>query len=244
MGTSKFDLHLGEDTVEILFEDGFFSIAMCSSGFHDHGVAEVHVTYLGECRLYTEEEEIISAAGTVTVIPAGVVHRLQMRDFETVHRTFMMSAPISSLRSFSVPRVVLDEMDEKIRAAAVTGNFSAICPYFAFLCKDAFDVRWKVERVDNKQFIISEFFTNRYADKITLADLARELHVCEKQAARLVVRYMGASFSEVLTAHRMRAARLLLKSDSSLALGEIASMVGYRSYSGFWKAWREENKGK
>ena len=54
-------------------------------------------------------------------------------------------------------------------------------------------------------------------------------------------KYMGDSFSRVITAYRMRAARLLMEMDASLTLTDIASIVGYSSYSGFWKAFKRCN---
>ena len=68
-----------------------------------------------------------------------------------------------------------------------------------------------------------------------LSDLADQLHISERHAERLVLQYTGRSFREELVAVRMRIAHQLMQAENA-SLEQIAKYVGYRSYSGFWKA--------
>ena len=93
--------------------------------------------------------------------------------------------------------------------------------------------------VAKREFIIYEFFENRYNEDVTVFDLARELNLSEKQTSRLVEMYIGVGFSKALTNYRLNAAKQLLTSDKSLTMSTVAELVGYRSYSGFWKAFKK-----
>ena len=64
----------------------------------------------------------------------------------------------------------------------------------------------------------------------------------EKQASRLIKKHMGATFSDVLSDYRLQAANRLLFGTPEMSLTEVAEFVGYRSYSGFWKAFKRYNK--
>ena len=72
-----------------------------------------------------------------------------------------------------------------------------------------------------------------------LSDLAAELFLSEKQCGRVLRAVTGRNFRQELTRYRMDAA-LELQKQGELSLAEIAERVGYRSYSGFWKAFHKE----
>ena len=76
---------------------------------------------------------------------------------------------------------------------------------------------------------------------MTIADLARQLHFSEKHTARLVLKHTGQTFTQALTAQRMTIARHLAAT-TDMSLGDISRYVGYRSYSGFWKAYEKGRK--
>ena len=87
------------------------------------------------------------------------------------------------------------------------------------------------------------FFSRRYAEPVTVADLAEVLMLSEKQTEREVRRRTGLPFRRTLLHFRMSAADSLLSS-TACSKNEIAERVGYRSYSGFWKAYRAYQKSK
>ena len=117
-------------------------------------------------------------------------------------------------------------------------DFNRIHPYLSFLCNGIVETKVELLTVTNREFIIHEFFENRYSEDVTVLDLARELNLSKKQTARLVKKYMGTGFSVALTRYRLDAAKQLLICDESLSMADVAELVGYRSYSGFWKAFK------
>ena len=96
--------------------------------------------------------------------------------------------------------------------------------------------------VRDHAFIIREYIGYNYAKPITLEHIAKELCVSKKQAERLIERYTGKTFLELLTSERMRAAEQYLSLDEHIPLTKIAPLVGYQSYSGFYKAYKKYRK--
>lgn len=228
--------------IDLFFYDAFFkNIGIGkSSPFHCHDYAEVHFTVSGRCVLYTDKEEWISEAGTVTIIPGGVIHRVKIMDLQTRHNTFLVKYSVDTVRQKTISSEILNTLLEEIEDYSNSGDFGNAAISLAYLCKDMLKPKVEPLNIENRQFIIREFFYTHYSDKTTLFDLSDELKVSPKHASRLVEKYMGMTFSKALTKHRMDAANLLLKIDGSLTLAEIASMVGYDSYSGFWKAFKKQ----
>lgn len=241
MEIKEFSIHIGDERIAVFVYDSFFSpdTRRMVSAPHTHGYAEVHFTEFGQARISTEEGELISDSGTLTVIPADKLHSVIIPSNETSHRTFFINYPVSEVSQHKYPLQIFEELRACRCNALKTNNFTAICAYFAFLCKDFISAESKPKRVNNERFIISEFFVNCYSSDVKLSDLAEQLGLCEKQTARLVEKYMGASFSKVLTSYRMNAAKSILKSSQDVTLTEVAGLVGYRSYSGFWKAFKK-----
>ena len=115
---------------------------------------------------------------------------------------------------------------------------SLLCSYFFK------DEKSTAHRINDPKFLICEFFSNQYSLDVNLGDLAKVLCLSERQAERLVVNLTGKTFQEELTSKRIAMAKRLKKT-TALSLKEISEYVGYRSYSGFWKAMKkEEARGK
>ena len=88
-------------------------------------------------------------------------------------------------------------------------------------------------------YVITEFFSRNYDKNITIKDIADELSLCPMQAQRVIKKHTGKTFGENLLLQRMTVADQLTKTKS---LNEIAFLVGYNSYSGFWKAYKKYKK--
>ena len=75
---------------------------------------------------------------------------------------------------------------------------------------------------------------------VHLCDLARYLHLSERQSERAVIEYTGKTFRDALVEMRMNTAEHLHKT-TDMSLTEISQYVGYKSYNGFWKAMKKYN---
>ena len=118
-------------------------------------------------------------------------------------------------------------------------DHSRVALYLAFVCGH-FAERAKIypRTVRDYAFVIREYIAYNYAKNITLDTLAAELCVSKKQAERLTQRYMQKTFLEALTEARMLAAEQYLSMENPKPLSQIAPLVGYQSYSGFYKAYK------
>ncbi|MBQ8407299.1 MAG: helix-turn-helix domain-containing protein [Clostridia bacterium] len=87
----------------------------------------------------------------------------------------------------------------------------------------------------SRYYHIEMWFADNFAKQITEDDLAREMSLSKRQLSRVFTNIYGMSFREKLVEVRLhRAAQLLEQTD--LNIDKIALTVGYRSFSGFHRA--------
>ena len=89
---------------------------------------------------------------------------------------------------------------------------------------------------DERKHIIERFITECYNNKYCLSMLSKALCLSERRTSSLVREIMHKSFKELIVEERMRVADMLRKNGKH-SLEEIAQIVGYSSYSGFYTAW-------
>ena len=80
-----------------------------------------------------------------------------------------------------------------------------------------------------------------YMDDVTLDSLAAYAGFSRYTLSRMFRQHTGQTFTQALTAQRMTIARHLAAT-TDMSLGDISRYVGYRSYSGFWKAYEKGRK--
>ena len=93
-------------------------------------------------------------------------------------------------------------------------------------------------------FILREYISYNADKNISLESLAEALCVSKKQAERLMQKHIGRTFLEELTDTRMKLAEQYRAMDENMPLTKIASLVGYQSYSGFYKAYKKYKQEK
>ena len=99
----------------------------------------------------------------------------------------------------------------------------------------------KPERYFSRRYMIEDYFNEHYMEDITLKKLAAILCLSEKQTERIIQNIFHMNFREKLTATRLEIAKsLLAKTDKQVE--EVAALVGYRSYNGFYN-WFKSNAG-
>lgn len=76
------------------------------------------------------------------------------------------------------------------------------------------------------------------AEKITLADVARQFYVSESTITQTFRKKMGVSFYRCLTQRRLMSAKALI--DRGLPLDAVAEGVGFSDYSSFFRAFKQE----
>ncbi len=80
--------------------------------------------------------------------------------------------------------------------------------------------------------------TRHYRQPLTLASVARALASSPRQIQRAFEQFGGASFSEQLMERRLSVAADVLLEQRSIAVADVARLVGYRQGSHFARAFR------
>ena len=90
------------------------------------------------------------------------------------------------------------------------------------------------ELMDN----VLEYIEQHYAEKLTLADVARGFYVSESTISLIFRKKMGVSFYHWVTQRRLIAAKSLI--EEGKLLEEVAQAVGFTDYSSFFRAFKQE----
>ena len=205
------------------------------SPLHKHGYAEVHLIGAGSVECIVENVSYNLFSGDALIVPAGAYHRVDSHDERRIHFSFQAELPhIGVVKRHFSPEFIMDLFDRIASGDACIGAL-------AYICTELSNIEcYKAEVERDYRHAIGNFFDKRHAERVTVADLAEELHLSKMHTQRLVKKYTGMTFGENVTKYRLRVAEYLLK-NSDMTKDEIARYVGYSSYSGFWKAKRRED---
>ena len=90
----------------------------------------------------------------------------------------------------------------------------------------------------NYFFEISRFVDDKYMENIKVKDVAREINLCGRHTSRLILKYYGKTFSQLLVDKRLSvAALLLIKTNHSV--NRIISEINFHSESSFYTLFKK-----
>ena len=204
------ELTVGDRNVTVFLQDGFFNSVESKVSHHSHSNTELHLMVRGRTEYMVSGTHLQLSRGQLAVIPGGL----------------------------RVPENEAEGLWDAIGEYKRTGNAVRMGLYIALICSHLQVECAPPKPVEDRGFLISEFFCNHYAEDIALSDLARVLKVSGRQASRLVQKYTGHSFQEELVSHRIHSARRLMR-ETDMSMEQIAAAVGYQTYSGFWKVMKQ-----
>ena len=235
-----------ERDYKAFLQDGFYVSPKTNTSLHKHNYSEIHVMGQGRAEFLIDNQKLTVNGPAVLTIPAPLMHCCTYQDEELLHTAFQTDCQADELRAYPIEEGIVKAFFEEIHRCRLTGNYSTVAFYIPLFCNHYHREHLTVAEIKDYNFLISEFFILNYDKDVYLADLAKQLHISERHAERLVLQYTGHSFREELVAVRMRIANQLMQAENA-SLEQIAKYVGYRSYSGFWKAMKRresEQKGK
>ena len=87
--------------------------------------------------------------------------------------------------------------------------------------------------------LISMYFNHHYMEDISLAQLAMNLNLSQKQTRHIIKKAFRTTFRECLNKIRLKTAKDLL-TETNLNINDIAKSVGYQSYNGFYIAFKSK----
>ena len=224
-----------ERDYKAFLQDGFYVSPKTDTSLHKHNYAEVHILGEGKAEFLIDNQSVTVTGPAILTIPALSMHCCTYQDEALLHTAFQTDCQAGELRIYPVEDGMVRSFFHEIQQCQLTGNYSAIALYIPLFCNFYHKEHHTVTEIKDYNFLISEFFILNYDKDVYLSDLAEQLHISERHAERLVLQYTGRSFREELVAVRMRIANQLMQAENA-SLEQIAKYVGYRSYSGFWKA--------
>ncbi|RXZ81197.1 AraC family transcriptional regulator [Paenibacillaceae bacterium] len=81
------------------------------------------------------------------------------------------------------------------------------------------------------------YITKHLSTPLTLSQLAAHMQLSDRQVQRLLRRFTGRTFTEMLQSQRMKQSRLLLQ-QTDFAIADIAPMVGYQDLKHFHRLFK------
>ncbi len=243
---NQITLRMGDRKVNIFLQTGFYNCAKVKSPLHKHWYPEIHWILQGSAVYTIGQKRVTLKEGTIVVIPAQMYHECSAYEEGTRRMAFQADIDAGEYISHALPSRQLIPLfydEELVRKDQLREQLRYdILALLTMLCA-IFDKGGKtnVQPIQDAAFIIEEFFLNHYNSHVTVADLANELQLSEKQTQRLVRKHTGRTFGKELSHRRMQIAHKLLQS-GQYSLTEVAEYVGFHSYSGFWKAYRAYSK--
>lgn len=100
----------------------------------------------------------------------------------------------------------------------------------------------ETEAAEASSFLVNnalKYMEEHYREKLKLQDVADQVYVSQWHLSKLLNRYKGQSFSDILNNIRIEKAKELLK-DPSLRIGDIADMVGFLDMAHFSRVFKRQ----
>ncbi len=104
------------------------------------------------------------------------------------------------------------------------------------------EVSGEEEESAASSFIVNnalKYMEENYREKLKLQDVAEQVYVSQWHLSKLLNRYKGQSFSDILNNIRIEKAKELLK-DPALRIGDIADMVGFLDMAHFSRVFKKQ----
>lgn len=155
--------------------------------------------------------------------------------------TYINNERISSLFSMLSSLPANDYKKETIVSSLVCCIIAYLIDTLENTATDSLPIT--AERISSKEhhyaISIEDYIASNYkTPQLQLSSLADYLHLSERQTQRLCLKIFKENFSSLLTRQRMTVAHSLIH-EKNLHLNEIAEMIGYESYAGFYKSYKK-----
>lgn len=238
---TEFMIDVNGIQTKIYMQIGFFNHEDLSRPLHNHLFAEMHIFLSGMAVLECDNNDILLREGDVFFIPIHVKHKYKAFGEDARRISFLLDCQnhCKIPNKTTLPKPMLSLLCKEIREYAIAGKESKLRALLSYICADFIVPERKktVAPITNRELIIEEFFSGKYNSNATLDDLAKELMLSPRQTEREVKRITGNTFLKELSKRKLNAAIILLQT-TNLSLAEISKLVGYTSYCGLYKAYK------
>ena len=238
---TEFTIDINGLQKKIYMQCGFFDHETMSFPPHKHIIIEIHIILSCTAILNCDGEDIALNTGNVLMVPSNVLHGYETYTKNSKRITFFIddNKYISTIKKSTFPPSFLPLVCEEIQNYTLVGSDGKLKALLSYICSDFFETDQKkpINPLSNRELVIEDFFAHKYSLPVTLDDLAKELMLSHKQTEREVKRITGNTFVGELAKRRILAA-IRLSQTTDMTLTKISELVGYSSYSGFYKAYK------
>lgn len=238
---TELTLEINNLHTKLYMQIGFFDHEDMSYPLHKHFLIEMHIMLSGTAILNCDGKAITLNTGDVLLIPSNMLHRYLTYTKSSKRLSFFIDnkMPFASVKKSTLPSSFMPLLCTEIQEYTLLGRDSKLKALLSYVCSDFFTIERQKPRnpIANRKLIIEDFFSRKYSLSVTLDDLAKELGLSHKQTEREIKRITGNTFVGELAQRRIYAA-FQLSQTTDLTLAKISELVGYSSYSGFYKAFK------
>ena len=222
--------------------------------YHMHYHIEFHYVCEGSETLLFHEGglRLVLRPGEVCMIPPGIYHSAFSDSVERI--CFSLTLDSRGIEKLSLP--IEPTVSTEQIPTALLRRYRLLCgsghmrkldtetgmlllgAAMQMLCNDKRNLSEKQKGIGDRRIIIEDYISEKFDDCDGLRGLADRLYLSERRTRSLVREIMGEDFKALIIRERMTVADILIRR-AEHSLEEIAVLVGYRSYSGFYTAYRK-----
>lgn len=258
------ELSIGNSLFTI-FCDNIF-IGGGNSSHHVHFFHEFHYVISGNESIKTNSEEFYVDKNYLCILPIGMYHSVKSdEDSSKIYFLFDMTrkndididtyAVFENLFKKNEPIIIENKspyFDELIKNYGKKNTLDTMTAIklkhiLTLIFIDIYEKhQFKKPEIASNTITYSnelrmkteEFIQNSFPSELKLEILANHLCLSPKQADRIVRKYMGSSFQSIATKIKMDKAMDLIRT-TTISLEKIAFEVGYTTYAGFSRSFKE-----
>ena len=240
--------------VRVDYLNRFYNIQKSSFSAHTHTVYEAYFIENGSMSVMCNEQRIELKEKDILIIAPGTIHNVAncSNNLKRFNFRFLL-CNYMNIRSEYPYLVYQDERLKKEIFKAIESihlhisnktretDLFRIKAYLSIIISHIVDHMFSFSLFTHEEehsdilakcLQIDNFFSDHYAEQITIAQLADELHFSKTHTNRILKKYIGMSFIEKLMHTRLQAAKKHLMSNE-LSVNEIAERCGYTTLRGF-----------
>ena len=226
------------------------------SNQHYHNLFEIYYLEEGCCNYFIDNSTYEVRAGDVVLIPKGTIHKTVYRDSDAKRRliycaqTYIPASVNQYLstvnyvyRNNGILNDVKNVFDEIEREYCLQDKFSenlilySMHKFFFLLARNPnTEVPSRSTNIYTTETIA--YIKENYFEDITLPLLAAKCAVTPEHLSRTFKRDTGLGVSEYLSIIRLQQAQLLLLSDLTLSVAEVAERCGFSDSNYFSKRFK------
>ncbi len=237
-------INLKGEEITVFMQSGFFDFSRLISPPHKHSYTELQIILEGNAQIEVANTTYSLEKDDVLLIPQEHYHTRTSFGKDTKIISFLITKDVGQCTVIKLPERLADLLAEEIVAYNNGATEAKMHLYLSLLCAEILGTdSYHLIPIRDRGFLIDEFFSKNYNQPSSLKKLAEILNLSEKQTERLVKAHTGNNFRDEMTCRRIETAKHLMKRER-YSLSEIAELVGYQSYSGFWKAFNNYSNKK